>query len=104
MSQTGLRSFLADDNKKPRRKNNVNVNLGITSFGQKGLSIGTPITNDDLIQTLELKDEALLQAQTAVSSLELALDSAVTNLEKMQQQLQLKVIELEKELKTTKQE
>ena len=57
---------------------------------------------EDLVKTLELKDEALLQAQTAVSSLETALESAVTNLEFMQEQLQLRVIDLEKELANTK--
>lgn len=59
---------------------------------------------DDLVKTLEMKDEALLQAQTAVSSLESALESAVTNLEYMQEQLQLRVIDLEKELASTKEE
>jgi hypothetical protein len=59
-------------------------------------------SGDDLFKTLELKDEALLQAQTAVSSLESALESAVTNLEYMQEQLQLRVVDLEKELTTTK--
>jgi serine/threonine protein kinase len=61
-------------------------------------------SGDDLVKTLELKDEALLQAQTAVSSLESALESAVTNLEYMQEQLQLRVIDLEKELTDTKNE
>ena len=59
-------------------------------------------SGDDLFKTLELKDEALLQAQTAVSSLEAALESAVTNLEYIQEQLQLSVIDLEKELSSTK--
>ncbi|KAK1747659.1 serine/threonine-protein kinase [Skeletonema marinoi] len=43
-------------------------------------------------------------AQTAVSSLESALESAVTNLEYMQEQLQLRVVDLEKELTSTKNE
>mmetsp|Transcript_14686 Transcript_14686/g.30051 ORF Transcript_14686/g.30051 Transcript_14686/m.30051 type:complete len:587 (-) Transcript_14686:145-1905(-) len=58
----------------------------------------------DLLKTLELKDEALIQAQTAVSSLETALESAVTNLENMHQHLRLKVSDLEKELSSTRQE
>ena len=58
--------------------------------------------NSDLFKTLELKDEALMQAQTAVSSLENALESAVTNLENMQQLLQNQVMQLEEELETTK--
>lgn len=58
----------------------------------------------DLYKTLELKDEALTQAQIAMSSLESALESAVTNLENMQQQLQLQVIQLDQDLETTKQE
>ncbi|KAL9189053.1 hypothetical protein ACHAXT_011543 [Thalassiosira profunda] len=58
--------------------------------------------NADLFKTMELKDEALMQAQTAVSSLESALESAVTNLENMQQQLQLQVVQLEQELEATK--
>ena len=58
----------------------------------------------DLFKTLELKDEALMQAQTAVSSLESALDSAVTNLEYLQQQLQMQVIQLEEDLGNTKDE
>ena len=55
----------------------------------------------DLFRTLELKDEALMQAQTAVSSLETALESAVSNLEQMQQQLQLQVAQMEQELDAT---
>ena len=43
-----------------------------------------------------------MQAQTAVSSLENALESAVTNLENMQQLLQNQVMQLEEELETTK--
>lgn len=60
--------------------------------------------NNDLLKTLELKDEALLQAQSAVGSLETALNSAVSNLENMQQQLQLRVNDLERELESTKRE
>lgn len=56
----------------------------------------------DLFKTLELKDEALVQAQSAVSSLEKALGSAVTNLENLQGHLQLQVVELERELEATK--
>eukprot|EP00584_Thalassiosira_punctigera_P026591 CAMPEP_0172577786 /NCGR_PEP_ID=MMETSP1067-20121228/138407_1 /TAXON_ID=265564 ORGANISM="Thalassiosira punctigera, Strain Tpunct2005C2" /NCGR_SAMPLE_ID=MMETSP1067 /ASSEMBLY_ACC=CAM_ASM_000444 /LENGTH=648 /DNA_ID=CAMNT_0013370477 /DNA_START=221 /DNA_END=2166 /DNA_ORIENTATION=+ len=56
----------------------------------------------DLFKTLELKDQALVQAQSAVSSLEKALGSAVTNLENMQQQLQMQVVQMEQELETTK--
>jgi len=63
---------------------------------------GSSNSGEDLFKTLELKDEALLQAQTAVSSLESALESAVTTLEYMQEQLQLRVVDLEKELTTTK--
>lgn len=81
---TALHVFFSDG--KKTGTNNVNVN-----------------GNADFFKTLELKDEALLQAQTAVSSLETALESAVTNLENMQQQLQLQVVQLEQELENTKQ-
>eukprot|EP01082_Thalassiosira_pseudonana_P007860 g6450.t1 g6450 contig23:489575-491568(-) len=93
-SRTKLSAFFLndkDDNNKTPSKNNA------TPLGKDGSS-----ANADLLQTLELKDEALYQAQTAVSSLEKALESAVTNLENMQQQLQLRVLRLEKELRTTK--
>jgi chromosome segregation ATPase len=93
-SRTKLSAFFLndkDDNNKTPSKNNA------TPSGKDGSS-----ANADLLQTLELKDEALYQAQTAVSSLEKALESAVTNLENMQQQLQLRVLRLEKELRTTK--
>ena len=60
--------------------------------------------DDDLFKTLELKDEALMQMITAVSSLEKAQESAVTNLENMQQQLQLQLMQTEQELLATKDE
>ena len=53
---------------------------------------------------LDPKDEALIQAQTAVSSLESALNSAVGSLENMQRQLQLRVTQLEKELENARDE
>mmetsp|Transcript_16919 Transcript_16919/g.35775 ORF Transcript_16919/g.35775 Transcript_16919/m.35775 type:complete len:654 (-) Transcript_16919:354-2315(-) len=97
-SPTARNAFFLDDNNNktssPLKNNGVNVNL------QQGKANG----GVDLFKTLELKDEALLQAQTAVSSLEKALGSAVTNLENMQQQLQLQVIQMKQELEATKQE
>ena len=51
---------------------------------------------------IDPKDEALVQAQTAVSSLESALDSAVGSLENMQRQLQMQVIQLGGELESTR--
>ncbi|KAL7501025.1 hypothetical protein ACHAWT_010610 [Skeletonema menzelii] len=90
-SSTSLNVFF--NNNKPNFNNNKTPkNTSPTGSG------------DDLVKTLELKDEALLQAQTAVSSLESALESAVTNLEYMQEQLQLRVIDLEKELTNTQNE
>jgi len=56
----------------------------------------------DIFKTLELKDEALVQAQSAVNSLESALDSAVSNLENLQGQLQFQVVSLENELSSTR--
>ena len=86
---TALSVFFASNNdKKLPNKNNSPQNA--TS------------SNADLLQTLQLKDEALGQAQRAVSSLESALESAVSNLETMQQQLQRKVKELEEDLRSTK--
>eukprot|EP00804_Cyclotella_cryptica_P012011 CCRYP_004472-RA/>CCRYP_004472-RA protein AED:0.24 eAED:0.24 QI:146/1/1/1/1/1/2/473/632 len=90
--RSALCVFFANENdKKPPPKNNINQAQNATSG-----------SNADLFQTLQLKDEAIHQAQTAVSSLENALDSAVSNLESMQQQLRRKVKELEEELKTTR--
>jgi len=89
-SSTSLHAFFGNDDKKtPQTDNNA-----------------VPVVNGslDLYRTLELKDEALMQASMAVSSLESALESAVTNLENMQQQLQLQVIQLDQDLETTKQE
>ncbi len=85
------------------------TSLNVFFNNNKPKSNGTPNPSsggngEDLVKTLEMKDEALLQAQTAVSSLESALESAVTNLEYMQEQLQLRVIDLEKELTNTKNE
>lgn len=94
-SKTSLHLFFNNNNNNNKNKNGVNIN----SSGTKKISTGQ---GDDLFKTLELKDEALLQAQTAVSSLESALESAVTNLEYMQQQLQLRVLDLEQELSKTK--
>lgn len=94
-SKTSLHVFFNNNNNNNKNKNGVNIN----SSGTKKISTGQ---GDDLFKTLELKDEALLQAQTAVSSLESALESAVTNLEYMQQQLQLRVLDLEQELSKTK--
>ena len=86
---TALSVFFANDNdKKLPNKNNTPQNA--TS------------SNADLLQTLQLKDEALGQAQRAVSSLESALESAVSNLETMQQQLQRQVKDLQEDLKGTK--
>ena len=73
-SKTSLHVFFNNNNNNNKNKNGVNIN----SSGTKKISTGQ---GDDLFKTLELKDEALLQAQTAVSSLESALESAVTNLE-----------------------
>lgn len=84
-SSTLLNAFYSNNNKKTQQPQTNNIN-----------------GNSDLFKTLELKDEALMQAQTAVSSLENALESAVTNLENMQQLLQNQVLELEEELETTK--
>jgi len=50
------------------------------------------------------KDEALMQAQSAITSLESALESAVSSLENMQVQLQQQVFSLENELEATKEE
>eukprot|EP00585_Thalassiosira_rotula_P012000 CAMPEP_0196133134 /NCGR_PEP_ID=MMETSP0910-20130528/2480_1 /TAXON_ID=49265 /ORGANISM="Thalassiosira rotula, Strain GSO102" /LENGTH=638 /DNA_ID=CAMNT_0041392827 /DNA_START=187 /DNA_END=2103 /DNA_ORIENTATION=+ len=90
-SPTARNVFFKNDGKNnkttPRHGNNV-VNNNNNSV--------------DLFKTLELKDEALLQAQSAVFSLEKALGSAVTNLESMQQQLQVQVSQMEEELDTTK--
>mmetsp|Transcript_8478 Transcript_8478/g.20743 ORF Transcript_8478/g.20743 Transcript_8478/m.20743 type:complete len:614 (+) Transcript_8478:255-2096(+) len=91
-SSTSLDAFFDDGKKTKPRTSNVNL-------GEDRVNGGV-----DLVKTLELKDEALMQAQTAVSSLESALESAVTNLEYMQQQLQIQVVQLEQELETTKQE
>ena len=92
-SSTALNQFFSDNNNKaPPPTNNVKLEQPKVNG------------NFDLFRTLELKDEALMQAQMAVSSLENALGSAVTNLENMQQQLQLQVVELERELEATKQE
>ena len=90
---SSLSVFFANENdkKRPPKANNI---------GQNDIYNG----NADLLQTLQLKDEALNQAQKAVSSLENALDSAVSNLENMQQQLQRQVKELEEELKATRRE
>ena len=51
---------------------------------------------------IDPKDEALVQAQTAVSSLESALDAAVGSLENVQRQLQMQVMQLEGDLETTR--
>jgi len=89
---SALTVFFANENdKNPPPKNNINLTQNATSG-----------SNADLLQTLQLKDEAINQAQTAVSSLENALESAVSNLENMQQQLRRKVKDLEDELKTTR--
>ena len=88
---TTLNVFFSDD-----KSTSNNVNLGREKVNGS--------SSVDLFKTLELKDEALLQAQTAVSSLESALESAVTNLENMQQQLQLQVVQLEQELEATREE
>ena len=87
-SSTALHVFYSN-NKEVSETNNNNVNVNGSA---------------DLFKTLELKDEALMQAQIAVSSLETALESAVTNLENMQSQLEVQVNNLSKELDTTKQE
>ena len=87
-SSTALHVFYSN-NKEVSETNNNNVNVNGSA---------------DLFKTLELKDEALMQAQIAVSSLETALESAVTNLENMQDSLQVQVNNLSKELDTTKQE
>jgi len=80
----------------PRKhKKHVNENLSGKVNGSD---------EDDLFKTLELKDEALMQMITAVSSLEKAQESAVTNLENMQQQLQLQLMQTEQELIATKDE
>jgi len=86
-----------------RRRTSTSLNVFFNN-NSKSTNNGTPEKGEDLFKTLELKDEALLQAQTAVSSLESALESAVTNLEYMQEQLQLRVVDLEKELTSTKNE
>lgn len=85
-STTSLNSFF-NEGKKPTPKSKVDIN------GSK-----------ELFTTRNLKDEALIQAQTAVSSLETALESAVTSLENMQQQLQLQVDRLQEELEASNQE
>jgi chromosome segregation ATPase len=91
-SSTALSVFFANENDKklPSKKNNIAQNATSSN------------SNADLLQTLQLKDEALGQAQRAVSSLESALESAVSNLETMQQQLQRQVKELDEQLKNTK--
>jgi len=93
-SSTSLNQFFASNNDKE------------TPQPQTDDKVVVPVTSGslDLYRTLELKDEALTQAQLAVSSLESALESAVTNLENMQQQLQVQVIQLDAELDITKQE
>lgn len=87
------------NNNQASQKNKNNVGSGVNGNGDgdgdyDGLA--------DMRKTLDLKDEALMQAQTAVSSLESALFSAVSNLENMQQQLQLRTVQLEQELETTR--
>ena len=74
------------------------------NLGGKRPGGGDDDDDDDLFKTLELKDEALMQMITAVSSLEKAQESAVTNLENMQQQLQLQLLQTEQELLATKDE
>lgn len=61
-------------------------------------------TNGQSADPYRSKDEALMQAQSAISSLESALESAVSNLDNMQAQLQLQVVSLENELEATKEE
>eukprot|EP00579_Thalassiosira_antarctica_P001664 CAMPEP_0201869070 /NCGR_PEP_ID=MMETSP0902-20130614/2724_1 /ASSEMBLY_ACC=CAM_ASM_000551 /TAXON_ID=420261 /ORGANISM="Thalassiosira antarctica, Strain CCMP982" /LENGTH=618 /DNA_ID=CAMNT_0048394511 /DNA_START=248 /DNA_END=2104 /DNA_ORIENTATION=- len=86
--------FNDGNNKTPPQKNNVNL------YNDKV----NGSASSDLFKTLELKDEALMQAQMAVGSLEKALGSAVTNLEGMQQQLQIQMNQMEQELETTQRE
>ena len=86
-SSTSLNSFFNEGKKPTPQKSTIDVNGGEDSFSSRNL-----------------KDEALMQAQSAVSSLEIALESAVTSLENMQQQLQLQVVQLQEELDASKQE
>lgn len=92
--------FYSDgNNNQASQKNKNNVGSGVNGNGD-----GDYDGPADMRKTLELKDEALMQAQTAVSSLESALENAVSNLENMQQQLQLRTVQLEQELETTRKE
>ncbi len=86
-SSTTLHSFFNEGKKPSSQKTQLDIN-----------------GSEDLFTSRNLKDEALIQAQTAVSSLESALESAVTSLENMQQQLQLQVDQLQEELDTSKRE
>ena len=81
---------------------------GRSSFGKKKISAGesarvngVDFSGRDIVDP---KDEALMQAQSAVSSLESALNSAVGSLENMQRQLQMRAMQLEKELEETRAE
>ena len=86
-SSTSLNSFFNEGMKATSKKSKIDINGSEDSFSSRNL-----------------KDEALMQAQSAVSSLESALESAVTSLENMQQQLQLQVVQLQEELDASKQE
>lgn len=86
-STTSLNSFFNEGKKPSSQKTTFDIN-----------------GSEDLFTSRNLKDEALIQAQTAVSSLESALESAVTSLENMQQQLQLQVVQLQEELDSSKRE
>jgi multidrug efflux pump subunit AcrA (membrane-fusion protein) len=87
-STTSLHSFFNENQKPSSQKSKFGVNGSEDLFTSRNT----------------LKDEALMQAQSAVSSLESALESAVTSLENMQQQLQLQVVQLQDELEASKQE
>ncbi len=86
-SSTSLNSFFNEGKKPTPQKSKIDINGSEDSFSSRNL-----------------KDEALMQAQSAVSSLEIALESAVTSLENMQQQLQLQMVQLQEELEASKQE
>lgn len=86
-SSTSLNSFFNEGKKPTSQKSNFDVNGSEDSFTSRNL-----------------KDEALMQAQSAVTSLEKALESAVTSLENMQHQLQLQVVQLQRELEESKQD
>lgn len=99
-STTALHQFFSDNNGKqtPPLTNNNNNNIVNNNQASADFNNGSA----DLFKTLELKDEALQQAQTTVSILESALESAVSNMENMQQQLALRLVQMEQELETTK--